>query len=262
MEPTTATSGSNRPAADEETTRNRNVEHRPAEEDSIEGLQAALESARARLQQRLMGEVEQHRAEAERLKTQVEQLRSEAENIIARANETAGRIVEEARQTQARTLEQTQRQVDELMARLRDKAGSFLERAATEIGAVQEAIASAHSPGTPAQDAPPTAGSTAPAQNERIVTRLIVKPAVAPEARARLRQRLAAMPGVEGVIPGAADDESFEMLLAHDRSVSVRESLLALGSGAIKLRDQRDGILEIELANVRWLESAASANQG
>src|SRR5438067_12929736 len=106
---------------------------RGPQDESIEELQAALDSARVRLQQRLVEEIEQHRAEAEQLKKQVEQMRAEAESIIAQAQETAARVIAEAKHTEAQTLQQTQQQVDGLLSRLSDRAGSFLERAASEI---------------------------------------------------------------------------------------------------------------------------------
>ena len=251
----------------EGTPKNTASDSKPVEE-SIEALQAALDSVRVRLQQRLSEEVEQHRNEVERLKSQVVQLRSEADAIMAQANENAARIIAEARQKEAQTLEQTQHQVDSLLARLRERAGTFLDRAATEINAVQEAIAAARSTGAPSGEASaverPASGlggdeSEEEHDEERVVTRLIVRPGVAVETRTRFKERLERLPGVYAVLFGAAEDESFEMLLAHDRSATLPENIVALAPDGLAVKDERDGVLEIELTDPKWLQAPVSA---
>ncbi len=231
-----------------------------SQEESFEALQAALDSARLRLQQRLAEEIEQHRSEAEQLKKQVDQLRSEAESIIVQAQETAARVIAEAKQTEAQTLQQAQQQVDGLLSRLSDRAGSFLERAASEINAVQQAIASARSGSTGEAAAPAGPQKVNADEEERVVTRLVVRPSAAPEVRTRLKERLEGVPGVYAVLFGAVDDNSFEMLLAHERSASIEDRVVALAPEGVSVTDRRDGLLEIELRDTSWLESAAAAS--
>jgi len=229
----------------------------PPGDDSIEALQAQLESARQRLQQRVTAEIEQHRTEAEQLRKNVEQLRGEADGIVTQAHETAARIIAEAKETQARTLEQTQRQVDSLLTRLSDKAGSFLERAAAEINGVQQAIAAARS-GPGDEKVGTTGASTAEPQEERVVTRLIARPGATPEERNRLKARLESVPGVYAVLFGAVEDNSYEMLLAHSKSAKLEEGVLALAPEAVQITGKQDGLLEVELKDRGWLDTPAS----
>lgn len=227
----------------------------PAEE-SVEALQEALEATRRRLQQRLSEEIDRQRAESESLKQLCEQLRAEASTIEEQAKEAAARIVAEAKQNEAQMLGRAQETVDTVLTRLRDRAGSFLERAASEISAVQEAIAAAGGPAaSQTGSGAPTASAVDPA-DERVVARLVVRPALTPEERARFKAQIESLPGVDAALFGAVEDESFEMLIAHEHSTNVLDGLLAIAPEEIALTAQREGVLELQVTGVKWLEAS------
>lgn len=229
----------------------------PPAEESVEALQEAMDAARLRLQQRLSDEIGHQRAESDRLRRECEQLRAEASTMEAQAKETAARIVAEARETEARMLGQAQQTVDAMLTRLRDGAGTLLERAATEIGAVQEAILAARSAAGGEPDAgAPAASAAHPADEERVVTRLIVRPSVESDARTRFKETVESLPGVDAALFGAVEDESFEMLIAHEHSAALVDGLLAVAPGEIALIASREGCIELQLTGVGWLAPA------
>jgi|SRR6266540_1631260 len=222
-------------------------------DESVEMLEEALEAAHLRLQQRLGDEIEQRRAEAERLNKQCEQLRAEATMIEEQAKETAARIVAEARQAEAQMRAEAKQMVDDVQARLRDRMSGFLQQFAEEIAAIQQTISGAESGSR--LEADPDAPPTRPARvgEEGAVTRLTVRPALAADARANLKDRVEQLSGVYAVISGAVDDESCEMLIAHEPSAPVRDSILALAPGEIHPTASGAGYVEIELTGVDWL---------
>lgn len=233
-------------------------ESAPAQE-SVEALQEALEATRRRLQQRLTEDIDRQRAESDSLKQLCEQLRAEASTIEEQAKEAAARIVAEAKQSEAQILIRAQETVETVLSRLRDRAGSFLERAATEISAVQEAIAATGAPAVRYVDsAAPSATASDPA-DERVVARLVIRPALTPEERARFKVRVECLPGVDAALFGAVEDELFEMLIAHEHSTSLLEGLLAIAPEEIALTAQREGILELQVTGVKWLEASDDA---
>jgi cell division septum initiation protein DivIVA len=235
-------------------------------EESVEDLEGALDAARRRLEQRLTDEIEHRHAELDRLRTTAEQLRGEANTIIEQANDSAVRIVAEAKQTEARVLAEVEQKVASMVDRLREGAGSFLERAVMEIGSVQADIAAEGAKATPKTDT----GSPAPAPRvesqpepaavdpteERIVTRLIVRPAILAEKRKQFKETVASLPGVDAVLFGADDEDSFEMLIAHQHSATVLDSLTT-GTDEIRVTATREGCLELELTGGEWLEGSA-----
>ena len=221
--------------------------------ESVEALQAALEAARVRLQQRLADEIKQQRAESDKLKQEVEQLRAEAAAIEQQAKETAARIMAEAKQTEAQMLDEARKTVDTVQTRLRDRVGSFLDHATREIASVQEAINAGRSSAEPDEH---PAGTAAEGADERVVTRLIVRPTVAPDMRTRFKERIERLPGVDAALFGAVEDDSFEMLLAHERTASIVEGITTMAPEQIRLTARQEGRVEIELTSVGWLETS------
>jgi hypothetical protein len=222
-------------------------------DESVEALEAALETARVRLQQRLADEIEHQRAESDKLKQEVEQLRAEAAKIEEQAKETAARIVAEAKQAEAQMLDEARKTVDTVQTRLRDRVGSFLDHATREIASVQEAIDAGRSAAEPAEH---SVGAAAEAADERVVTRLIVRPTVAPDVRTRFKERIERLPGVDAALFGAIEDDSFEMLLAHERTASIIEGITTMAPEQIRMTARQEGRIELELTGVGWLETS------
>ena len=228
----------------------------PPADESVEALEEALEAARLRLQRRLADEIEHQRAESDRLKKYCEQIRAEAITMQEQANETAARIVAEARQTEAQILDEAKRTVEAVQTRLRDGVGPLLERVATEIVAVQDAIGTGWPKPSTDQDSGASAKSAKNPADERVVTRLIVRPSVAPDLRVRFKERTERLPGVDAALFGAVEDESFDMLVSHEHSVNVADEIVAMAPAQIRLIESRVGSLEVELTSVEWLEAA------
>ena len=227
----------------------------PPADESVEALEEALEAARLRLQRRLADEIEHQRAESDRLKKYCEQIRAEAITMEEQAKETAARIVAEARQTEAQILDEAKRTVEAVQTRLRDGVGPLLERAATEIVAVQDAIGTGWPKPSTDQGSGASAKNALNPADERVVTRLIVRPSVAPDLRMRLKERIARLPGIDAALLGAVDEESFEILLAHEHEPSVLDSIVGMAPEQLLVTVRHEDRLELELAGVEWLRS-------
>ena len=228
-------------------------------EDSVEALEQALESARQRLQERLAEEVERQRAESDFLRRECERLRAEASTIESQAKENAARIQAEAREAAARMLEQTQQTVDGLLSRVQDRAGDFIKRATEELGAVQDALSAARSPASTRETKIPAALAEEPS-DEKMVTRLTVRPSLSAEDRVRFKERVEGLPDIYAVLFGAVDDESFEMLIAHEQSATIPDALLALAPNDLTVKDQREGSLEIQVSGTDWLRAETASS--
>jgi len=95
--------------------------------------------------------------------------------------------------------------------------------------------------------------------SEAMVTRMVVRPLVGANTRARIKDLLEELPGVQAVKLGPIGDESFEVLVIHPREAKVKDNMLALAPDEIVLKDQKVGYLEIELKDLSWVESGAPA---
>jgi hypothetical protein len=227
----------------------------PSADESVEALEEALEAARLRLQQRLAGEIEHQHTESDRLKKHCELLRAEAITMEEQAKETAARIVADARRAEAQLLAEARQVADAIQIRLHNRVGTFLEGAAEELAAAQDLIVAARSPAEVASNSVESKRTEPSAVDERVVTRLIVRPAVPTDLRMRLKERIERLPGIDAALLGAVDEESFEMLLAHEHKASVLDSLGELAPEQLRLTARHEGRLEFELAGVEWLRS-------
>jgi len=255
---TTATKGNG--AADE-----RRRLTAPAE--TVEALQETIAAAHQRLQQRLTEEIEQQRREADGLRREVEEARGEAEAVLARANETAQtitteatkeayRMMAEAVEAAARKLSEAHDTASAMLSRLRDHAGALFATAAEEMEAVQLAIVAIQTAANADQADAHKAGKDNGAA-ESVVTRLIVRPNVDADKRARIRDRFDAVAGVDGVKLGEADAESFDLLIIHQREANVVDNLLAVAPGEIRLASQKPGAIELDVTGLDWLEAGS-----
>lgn len=232
-------------------------------QESVEALEEAVSSAHQRLRQRMADEIEEQRQEAEKLRLECERARGEAdaivgqakaaaEGITAEAKKTAERMTTEAEDAAARMLSQAHDTATSMLTRLRDQAGSLFASAAEEMETIQLAIVGIKS----MAGADPVTSS---ASAESLVTRLIVRPNAGADIRALIRDRLDAALAVDGVKLGAAGDESFELLLIHQRDANVVDGLLAIAPEEIHLTSQTRGRIEIELTGLDWLEVPSGA---
>jgi F0F1-type ATP synthase membrane subunit b/b' len=107
-------------------------------------------------------------------------------------------------------------------------------------------------------ESPPAAAQSA---GEAAVTRMIVRPLVGGNTRARIKDKLEGMPGIKAVKLGPIGDESFEVLIIHPREVQVAEGVLGLAPDEIVLKEQKVGYLEIELKDLGWVENEATSKR-
>lgn len=117
----------------------------PDGQDSVEALEEALATARVRLQERLAGEIEAQRRELERLKADYDARSAESNAMMARANETAARVLREsaeaaakAQQEATEAAEHIRREANEAAEQTRreaSEAADHLQREATQAAA-------------------------------------------------------------------------------------------------------------------------------
>jgi len=78
-------------------------------------------------------------------------------------------------------------------------------------------------------------------------TRLVVRPALAEDARLTLRRGLTEAPGVKSVEPDATDGSTSVLLVTHAFNTSLLGSLLAIPGLDFRLTGRGDDYLEIEV---------------
>ena len=136
--------------------------------------------------------------------------------------------------------------MDAVQTRLHDRVGTFLEHAAEEIAAVQQATLAGSAAGASRDSRP---------NDERVVTRLIVHPRVPTEFRLRFKERIKQLPGIDVALLSAVDEDSVEILLAHEREASVLDNPIGMTPEQIRLRARHVDRLELELGGVDWWRS-------
>jgi hypothetical protein len=122
-------------------------------------------------------------------------------------------------------------------------------RPSLAVTSPSEGVRSADPDTTPEPWPWPVAPASAPAEADVAATRtrLVVRPALAVDARLTLQQKLTEAPGVMSVEPGAGDGSASVLLVTHAFNTSLLGSLLAIPGLDFRLTGRGDDYLEVEV---------------
>ena len=219
---------------------------------------------------------------------------SAADRMREEASSAAERMLREATDTAGTTLARAQEIAQTMLTRVQECATGFLMEATAEMAALQSAVTSdggradaaarapeeaieAHkeAPARPvAKGRSPEAGAASPKASaeaagegnqataaaergpEAVVTRMVVRPLVGMNSRSRIKEKIEAIDGIQAVKPGPIGEESFELLVIHPREVKLVDRVVAAAPKEIVVREQKAGLIELELKDLDWVEKA------